>query len=264
MKAQRIRHYTFDSIIGSNASFLHTIARAKMASKNSAPVLIQGETGTGKELIAQSIHYGGERQKEPFLAQNCAALPYGLVEGILFGTREGGFTGAIDRKGIFEQANYGTLLLDEINALPYDLQGRLLRVLQEDYVRPVGGTYDIPVDVRIIATLNEEPEYLIRKGRLRKDLFYRLNVIPIRVPPLRERKEDILPLAEAFIKKYNDKYHKAVKGISKDGLQDLMEYDYPGNIRELENLIMSAISMSEETDVLTSADLCISKTFPGC
>lgn len=203
-------------------------------------------------MIAQSIHFDGERKEHTFLAQNCAALPEALLEGILFGTSRGGFTGAIDREGLFEQANGGTLLLDEINSMPYELQAKLLRVLQEGYVRRVGGKKDIPVDVRIIATTNEEPKKLVEEGNLRRDLFYRLNIIPITVPPLRERKDDILLLAEKFVEKYNRKYKREVWMISEEAKEKLLNYSYPGNVRELENIIMAALAMIENEHILTA------------
>ena len=191
-KAHQRSHYSFEDIGGANVDFLETLFIAKKAAENDHTVLISGETGTGKELFAQSIHYASARKNAPFLAQNCAALPESLLEGILFGTAKGGFTGATDRDGLFVQAAGGTLLLDEISAMPYALQGKLLRVLQERYVRPVGGVADVPTDLRIIATINEPAEALIRTGRLRQDLYYRLNVIRIDVPPLRLRRDDIL------------------------------------------------------------------------
>jgi arginine utilization regulatory protein len=173
------------------------------------------------------------------------------LEGILFGTAKGGFTGAVDREGMFEQANGGTLLLDEISAMPYELQGKLLRVLQEDYLRRVGGERDIPIDVRIIATVNERPERLIQSGKLRRDLYYRLNIIGINLPPLRDKKDDILLLAEKFIEKHNKRYGKNVTGLSDEAKEKLLCYDYPGNVRELENIIMAAISLSDGEGILT-------------
>lgn len=257
IKAQRIRKYSFSSLIGQNKRFVETIETARKAAKSTASVLLYGETGTGKELIAQSIHYDSDRREKPFLAQNCAALPESLLEGILFGTAKGGFTGAIDREGLFEQADGGTLLLDEISAMPYELQGKLLRVLQEDYLRRVGGTEDIPIDVRIIATINERPEHLIQSGKLRKDLYYRLNIISIDLPPLREKKDDILLLGNKFIEKYNKRYGKRVLGLSEGAKEKLLHYDYPGNVRELENIIMAAISMADEEQVLTEKHILI-------
>lgn len=183
--------YEFDDILGESNLIKEAIAKSKKACKSDASVFIYGETGTGKELFSQSIHYGSNRRNYPFIAQNCAALPESLFEGILFGTSKGGFTGAIDRPGLFEQANKGTLLLDEINSMPIMLQAKLLRVLQEGYVRRVGGTKDIPIDVRIIATTNESPKVILNEHKMRKDLYYRLNIIHIKIPPLRDRKEDI-------------------------------------------------------------------------
>ncbi|QAT43993.1 sigma-54 interaction domain-containing protein [Aminipila luticellarii] len=247
----KIRKYSFKDIIGQNRRLKHQLDIAARASKTDAAVFIYGETGTGKELMAQSIHFNSSRRNKPFLAQNCAALPESLLEGILFGTARGGFTGAVDRAGLFEQANGGTLLLDEISAMPYELQSKLLRVLQEDYIRRVGGSRDIPIDVRIIATVNETPETLIRNGLLRKDLYYRLNIVNISIPPLRERKDDIPILIEHFLEKHNSRFQKELWMLSDGALEKLENYDYPGNVRELENLIMSAVSLSDREHVLT-------------
>lgn len=247
-KEHRIKKYNFDNLYGKNERFSETIALAKKVAKSSASVLIYGETGTGKELIAQSIHFDSPRKHKPFLAQNCAALPANLLEGLLFGTTKGGFTGAVDRVGLFEQADGGTLLLDEINSMHYELQGKLLRVLQEDYIRTVGGTKDIPIDVRIIATINEPADELIETGKLRKDLYYRLNIVPINIPPLRERCDDILLLTNKFMEKHNEKYGKQMWMLSEQAKEKLLDYDYPGNVRELENIIMGAISMAEDNE----------------
>ena len=237
-----IKRYNFNDLVGENLRFRSVVNRARRAAGNNASVFIYGETGTGKELFAQSIHYESRRKDKPFLAQNCAALPESLLEGILFGTARGGFTGAVDRAGLFEQANGGTLLLDELSAMPYDLQSKLLRVLQEDYIRRVGGTKDIPIDVRIIATVNEAPEKLIAEGLLRKDLYYRLNVVGISIPPLRERKDDIPVLVDSFLEKYNKKYDKQIWMVSENALQRLCAYNYPGNVRELENIIIQPLN----------------------
>ena len=250
-----IKRYTFDDIQGENDDFQLALNRAKKAADNDASVFIYGETGTGKELFAQSIHYCGKRKNKPFLAQNCAAIPESLLEGILFGTSKGGFTGAVDREGLFEQANGGTLLLDEISAMPYELQGKLLRVLQEDYIRRVGGMKDIPVDVRIIATVNEPPEDLIAQGKLRSDLFYRLCVVNIEIPSLRERMDDIQILAEGFLEKFNKKFNKEIWMISDGALKKLKNHSYPGNVRELENIIEQAVSMSDNEHALTEKNL---------
>jgi arginine utilization regulatory protein len=244
-KEHKIKKYNFGNLIGQNEGFVEVIRRAKKAAQSNASVFIYGETGTGKELVAQSIHFDSHRRDKPFLAQNCAALPESLLEGILFGTAKGGFTGAVDRAGLFEQSDGGTLLLDEISAMPYELQGKLLRVLQEDYLRRVGGSSDIPIDVRIIATINEPAERLIESGKLRKDLYYRLNIITINLPPLRERRDDILLLAEKFLDKHNRRSGKEVSMISEKAKEKLLEYNYPGNVRELENIIMSGVSMTD-------------------
>ena len=250
-----IPRYTFGDLIGENQAFAEVKRRAERAAGNDASVFIYGETGTGKELFAQSIHYASRRRERPFLAQNCAALPESLLEGILFGTAKGGFTGAIDRAGLFEQASGGTLLLDEISAMPYELQSKLLRVLQESYIRRVGGSTDIPVDVRIIATVNEAPEKLIAEGKLRKDLYYRLNVVPINVPPLRERPDDILPLIQRNLVRCNRELGER-KTISADALAILLKYPWPGNIRELQNIIERLVITTSHS-VITEDDIFI-------
>jgi len=247
---ESIKGHTFKSIIGEDDNFLNTISLAKKAARSSSTVLIYGETGTGKELFAQSIHYESDRRNKPFIAQNCAAIPESLLEGILFGTVKGSYTGAVNRPGLFEQAHGGTLLLDEINSMGLQLQAKLLRVLQEGCIRRVGGLNDIPCDVRIIATTNEEPEKSVASGALRKDLYYRLNVIYLKIPPLRERKSDIPLLAEYFIKKFNTILNKDVWGISNEVKNAFMNYDWPGNVRELENSIESAMNMVTKDHIL--------------
>ncbi|RQD70587.1 MAG: PAS domain S-box protein [Tindallia sp. MSAO_Bac2] len=249
-KKNQITYYTFENLKGDSPSFLKALRMAKKAAKSSSSVLIFGETGTGKELFVQGIHYASQRRENPFIAQNCAAFPESLLEGILFGTTKGSFTGAIDRPGIFEQANGGTILLDEINSMGKDLQAKLLRVLQEGYVRRVGGLKDIPVDVRIIATTNEAPEDLLLHNVIRKDLFYRLNVINIVIPPLRERKDDIEVLTEYFIKKHNKALGKRIQGIENECMDAFCQYSWPGNIRELENAIEGAMNLTlSETEL---------------
>ena len=246
-----IKRYTFSDIIGNNTGIKTAIDIGRRASNTSSSVLIYGETGSGKELFAQSIHYEGNRKHKPFIAQNCAAIPDSLLEGILFGTEKGGFTGAVSRPGIFEQANEGTLMLDEINSMPLPLQAKLLRVLQEGYIRRVGGIKDIPVDVKIIATTNEDPLESIKNGTLRKDLYYRLNVIYINIPPLRKRLDDITLLCDFFIKKYNKVLEKNVWMISEEMIEKFKNYSWPGNVRELENAIESAMNyISEDEYVL--------------
>lgn len=245
-----VRRYSFSDIYGEDPALKATIDRALKAANGDASVFIYGETGTGKELFAQSIHFAGSRADKPFLAQNCAAIPETLLEGILFGTAKGAFTGAVDRAGLFEQANGGTLLLDEISAMPLELQAKLLRVLQERYIRRIGGTRDIPVDVRIIATVNEDPQELMSRGTLRKDLYYRLAVVNLSIPPLRERKSDIPGLVNRFLEKFNKRFSKQVWRLTDEAMIKLQSYEFPGNIRELENFIEQAVSLSDNENVL--------------
>lgn len=238
--------YTFDSIIGRSQKIRELVKLMKKVAGTTSSVLIYGETGTGKELFAQSLHSESPRKNHPFIAQNCAAFPETLLESLLFGTTKGSFTGAEDKPGLFEQADGGTLLLDEINCMGLSLQSKLLRVLQEGVVRRIGASYDIPVDVRIIATTNERPEELLKSGRLRKDLFYRLSVIYVEIPPLRERPEDIEDLVGHFIEKYNRKFKKDVKGVDQQVLSLFKEYPWPGNVRELEHVIEGVMNYVDE------------------
>lgn len=227
----------------------------KIANSNST-VLIRGETGVGKELVARAIHYNSPRRDKPFIRVNCAALSSSILESELFGHERGAFTGAYERKlGRFELANGGSLLLDEISEIHIDLQPKLLRALQEKEIERVGGTETIPINVRIIATTNRNLEEAIENGTFREDLFYRLNVITINVPPLRERKEDIPELVDYFIKKFSQENGRHIEGISKDTLEILMEYDWPGNIRELQNIIERAVVLAENKRILDIGDL---------
>ncbi|MBF8983286.1 sigma 54-interacting transcriptional regulator [Lutibacter sp. B2] len=244
------RKFTFSSIIGKNENFTKAIEYAKKASNFSSSVLIYGETGTGKELVAQSIHYGSARANKPFIAQNCAAIPETLLESILFGTVKGSFTGAMNKEGLFEHANEGTLFLDEINSMGMQLQSKLLRVLQESNIRRVGSLDEIDVDVRIIASTNEDPYKLIKEGKLRKDLFYRINVMSINLPSLREREDDIELLIYYFIDKYNNRLNKKVKGVDESLLGWFRSYKWSGNVRELENIIEGAMNIVENNGIL--------------
>ncbi|MGN0702484.1 MAG: sigma-54 interaction domain-containing protein [Lentihominibacter sp.] len=246
----KIKKYTFDDIIGEDDNFRKLIKEAKAISNNPYSVLIYGETGTGKELFAQSIHFESSRNNKPFLAQNCAALPESLLEGILFGTSKGSFTGAVERSGLFEQASGGTLLLDEISAMPFELQSKLLRVLQENYIRRVGGNCDIPIDVRVIATSNEPLEKLIEQGKFREDLYYRLGTLSLKMIPLRERRNDILLLAETFIEKHSKIMGCDVLGLTDAAKEKLREHEYRGNVRELENVIIAAISIIGDEKII--------------
>ncbi len=245
-----IPQYRFEQLVGKNANYVEAIKLAKRASKSTSSVLIYGDTGTGKELFAQSIHYASPRQKKPFLAQNCAAIPETLLESLLFGSAKGSFTGALDRPGLFEQAQGGTLFLDEINSMSFSLQAKLLRVLQENYVRRVGGNSDIPIDVRIIAATNELPETLIASGQLRKDLYYRINVIHIKIPSLNERVDDIPLLVDYFIREYNERLQKDVWMVSSDVLEAFKTYHWAGNVRELKNFIESAMNLVTDEHVI--------------
>ncbi|PLS07301.1 sigma-54-dependent Fis family transcriptional regulator [Neobacillus cucumis] len=235
--------YTFDNIIGNSAAIQEVIESAKRATRTSSYVLIVGDTGTGKELFAQSIHNGSGRLSGPFISQNCAALPDNLIESLLFGTKRGAFTGAVDTPGLFEQANGGTLLLDEINSLNLNLQAKLLRVLQEKTIKRIGDTKETSVDVRVIANMNEDPIDAVANNRMRKDLYYRLGVVTIFVPPLKDRKEDIPLLVEHFIEKYNERFQMRVKGLSEEVKLSFFEYDWHGNVRELEHIIEAAMNI---------------------
>lgn len=242
-KKESTAKYSFLDIIGENRTMLELKNIALKAAETSAPVLIYGETGTGKELFVHAIHNASKRRSKPFIAQNCAALPANLLEGILFGTMKGSFTGAEDRKGLFELANGGTLFLDEINSMPLELQSKLLRVLQDNTIRPIGGTKDVEVDVRIIAATNIPPEEAVRLKMIRKDLYYRINVISFSIPPLKDRKDDIPILTSHFIRKFNEKLKKSVKGVSNEVMEIFKSYHWEGNVRELENLIEGIMSI---------------------
>jgi DNA-binding NtrC family response regulator len=214
--------------------------------KTHSTVMIQGETGTGKELVAQEIHARSPRSHNPMITVNCAAIPSELLESELFGHEKGAFTGAVrDRKGSFELAHGGTIFLDEIGDMSLDLQVKLLRALQEKEIKPVGSERNIPVDVRIMAATNKDLKEAIKKGEFREELYYRLNVVPVYVPPLRERGEDIPLLANHFLNKYNKEMKKTVQGFSEEAMTLLLNYSWPGNIRELENIIERAIILGE-------------------
>lgn len=244
------KHYTFEMLIGQNKQYLMAIKVAKRAAQTNSSVMIVGETGTGKELFAQSIHYESARSEKPFLAINCAAMPETLLESLLFGTTKGSFTGALDRPGLFEQAHGGTLFLDEINSMSLALQAKLLRVLQEGYVRRVGGLSEVAVDVRIIAASNESPEDLIRSGTFRKDLYYRINVLSLRIPALKERPEDLGLLIDHFVRYFNQRLGKDVWFLSEALMAYVRQYDWRGNVRELQNFLESAMNMVQDEHVI--------------
>ncbi len=235
--------YTFDDIAGKEISIVDAIEKAKKAAFTPATVFLVGESGTGKEIFAHAIHNASDRKYNQFVRVNCAAIAQSILESELFGYEEGAFTGAKKggKKGIFEEANRGTIFLDEISEISVETQAKLLRVLQEKEVVRVGGTKSIGIDVRIIAATNANIEDAVKRGKFRKDLYYRINMFPIKIPPLRERKGDIEVLARLFIKKFNQDYGRNIEGIKDDAIKALYEYDWPGNVRELENIIGRAI-----------------------
>ncbi|MGB3913916.1 MAG: sigma 54-interacting transcriptional regulator, partial [Thermacetogeniaceae bacterium] len=244
--------FEFDDIIGESDSIKQTIKIAKKFARSLSPVIIQGETGTGKELFAQSIHNYSSRANGPFVAVNCAAIPESLLEGILFGTSKGAFTGAEDKSGLFEEATEGTLFLDEINSMSMLLQTKMLRVLQNKTVRRVGGNKEIPVNPRIISATNVDPMESIAKNQLRNDLYYRLAVATLVIPPLRNRLDDIPILARYFIEKNSKIMGKNIKYISDEVFEIFNKYNWPGNVRELEHVIEHAINMADSTDTKLS------------
>jgi len=235
--------YTFDDIIANDQGMIASLEKAKQAAVTPATVLLRGESGTGKELFAHAIHNLSNRKYNQFVRVNCAAISESLLESELFGYEEGAFTGA--RKGgkigLFEEAHGGTIFLDEIAEIPISTQAKLLRVLQEKEIVRVGGTKPININVRVIAATNISLENAIESGTFREDLYYRLNVIPIRIPPLRKRKKDIYPLVLYIISKYNQEYGRKVDDISQEALEKMMSYDWPGNVRELQNYISRAM-----------------------
>ncbi|WP_026478521.1 sigma-54-dependent Fis family transcriptional regulator [Alkaliphilus transvaalensis] len=251
-----INNTSFESIVGVSLGMLEVKEKAIKASQSPSTVLIQGESGTGKELFARGIHYASPRRNKPFVAINCAAIPEQLLESELFGYEGGTFTGAAKggRSGKFELANGGTIFLDEIGDMPLHLQSKLLRVLQEKKVDRIGGLSSIPIDIRIIAATNKNLEEKVTLGEFREDLFFRLNVIPLNIPPLRDRKDDIPVLMEYLLNKCNLKMNKMIKGFNVDILDIFCQYKWKGNVRELENVIEYAVNM-EQTDVIRVENL---------
>jgi len=249
---RRLQHvlkdkYSISNIIGNSNKMREVFQMVSQVCKSNATVLIRGESGTGKELVANSIHYNSHRAQNPFVKVNCAALPVNLIESELFGHEKGAFTGAIKQKiGKFELAHNGTIFLDEIGSLGLDVQANLLRILQEKEFERVGGHRTIKTDVRIVAATNKNLEEALEDETFRGDLYYRLNVFPIYLPPLRERKTDILLLADYFLEKYAGENHKNIKRLSTPAIDMLMEYHWPGNVRELENCIERAVLLCEE------------------
>jgi two-component system NtrC family response regulator len=255
LKEQLREKFKVDFIISASRRMEEALNLVKRAAPSTATILILGESGTGKELIARAIHYASPRADKPMVKVNCAALPENLLESELFGHEKGAFTGAVSRRiGRFEQADQGTIFLDEIGDLSPSLQSKLLRVLQEKEFERVGSSQTLRVDVRVIAATNRNLEEAIRKGTFREDLYYRINVVTLALPPLRERKEDLPPLIEHFLKKYSRENRKTVVSVSKEAKDLLMNYHYPGNIRELENILERAVVLCRG-DTVTTQDL---------
>lgn len=237
-------------LITRNPVMEDVLAKARLVADSDAVVFIYGESGTGKELLARAIHRAGRRAPRAFLAINCAAIPENLLESELFGHRKGSFTGATyDHKGLFPAADQGTLFLDEIGDMPIALQSKLLRVLQDGEVRPVGATQAVPVDVRIISATHRDVDMLLRKGEFREDLYYRLNVVSLFLPPLSERREDIAPLAMHFVKETAERYGKNVQAFAPDAMELLLAAPWPGNVRQLLNLVEQVVALSSSSVV---------------
>ena len=236
----------FEEIVFVSEKIKSVVEFAKRISEYKTTVLITGESGTGKELMARAIHETSPRRDKPFVAVNCAAIPDTLLESELFGYVKGAFSGAHGtKKGLFEEANGGTLFLDEIGEFPLQLQPKLLRVLQEEEIRRLGDTKTMKIDVRIITATSRDLGQDVRQGSFREDLYYRLNILPVHIPPLRERKEDIKLLIEHFLQKYNQKLSRKIKGVSPSAMSEILEYPWPGNVRELENVIERAMILTD-------------------
>ncbi len=247
--------YTFDDIVGRDPGLLRSIQMARMAALTPSSVMIQGETGTGKELFAQSIHTFGPWRDGPYVGINCAAIPENLLEGLLFGTVKGAFTGAVDRPGLFEKASKGTLFLDEVNSMPVGLQAKLLRVLQEKRVRRVGSLEEHPIRVKLVSSVNEDPYVAVREGRLRPDLFYRLGVVHVRIPPLRDRRGDIPMLVEHFLRRFNTLLGRNVERVAAGVMELFLRYPWPGNVRELAHVLEGGLNVVGDRRTLELRDL---------
>lgn len=256
LKKRMDRRYGFGNIIGDSQVMMEVLDRIRQVADTRATVLVTGETGTGKELVAKAIHENSSRRDSPFVMLNCAALAEGVIESELFGHEKGAFTGALtERRGRFEIADGGTLFLDEVGEIPLSTQAKLLRVLQEREFERVGGNRTIRVDVRLIAATNRNLADLVEQGRYRETLYYRLNVAKIELPPLRERKPDIPLLVDAFIKKFNEANNRNVTGITRGATDCLLQYDWPGNVRELENVVEGMVVFCSTKRLLEVSDL---------
>jgi two-component system response regulator GlrR len=246
-----VKKYDFANIVARSDKMQRVLEMVSRIAKTDSTIYLHGESGTGKELIAKAVHLASDRKEKPFVAINCAALPETLLESELFGHEKGAFTGAVrTTRGLFTQAHEGTIFLDEIGDMPASLQAKLLRVLEEKRFYPIGSEKAIGVDVRVIVATNKDLEDEVQKGLFREDLFYRVHVIPIRLPPLRERKEDIPHLVDYFVRRFSQQMKKEIKGVAPPAMQRLMLHDWPGNVRELENMIEYAVAMTDR-DLIT-------------
>jgi len=242
--------YHFENLIGKSRAMQEVFKLIEQVAASRSTVMVYGKSGTGKELVAKAVHYNSQRTTKPFVAVNCAAIPAELLESELFGHEKGAFTGAIATKvGKFELATGGTLFLDEVGSMRLDLQAKILRALQEREIERVGGTRTIKIDVRVLAATNRDLKRAVEEGAFREDLYYRLNVVPITLPPLRQRRDDIPLLVEYFIAKYNREFNRSVKGFSAGATAALYQYDWPGNVRELENVIERAVALAQSETV---------------
>jgi two-component system response regulator PilR (NtrC family) len=255
LRAEVHRKYSFHNIIGRSLAMHDVFELIRRVADTRTSVLITGESGTGKELIARAIHHNSSRKDADLITVNCGAIPENLMESELFGHMKGAFTGAhINKEGMFQAANGGSLFLDEVGEMPMQLQVKLLRALQERAIRPVGATIELPVDVRIIAATNQNLEEAVKSGQFREDLYYRLNVIRVAMPPLRERHEDIPLIAQHFVARFSEEMGKSIQGFESQALEVLTSYDYPGNVRELENIVERAITF-ETSDMIRAESL---------
>jgi two-component system response regulator PilR (NtrC family) len=246
--------YEFGSIIGRSEAMLAVFRMIETVAKTTSNVLITGESGTGKDMVARAVHYNSLRREHPFVALNCGAVPETLLESELFGHMRGAFTGAdSNKKGLVEAAEKGSIFLDEIGEMNAAMQVKLLRILQDRRFRRLGGTEEVQADIRVIAATNQDLQKLVAEGRFREDLFYRINVIPIHLPPLRERREDIPVLAEHFVAKYAEQMQKPVRSISREAQELMTAYDWPGNVRQLENVIERAVALEQTPSILAGS-----------
>jgi two-component system response regulator PilR (NtrC family) len=246
--------YEFGSIIGRSEAMLDVFRMIETVAKTTSNVLITGESGTGKDMVARAVHYNSLRREHPFVALNCGAVPETLLESELFGHMRGAFTGAdSNKKGLVEAAEKGSIFLDEIGEMNASMQVKLLRILQDRRFRRLGGTEEVQADIRVIAATNQDLQKLVAEGRFREDLFYRINVIPIHLPPLRERREDIPLLAERFVQKYAEQMQKPVRSISREAQELMTAYDWPGNVRQLENVIERAVALEQTPSILAGS-----------